>query len=141
MLVYFHKGFLLEGENTCFKRERFWKKPVKFRKNIYLFSSVSGICDISEVESEVDRLIKEDLLKTSGWGEGFSGWRVVPFYRAIEIAKEKGWDIKRIPDDELTIEYISTWKMNKILERLTGEQFARFCKDHGIFYKDGGLNV
>jgi hypothetical protein len=28
-----------------------------------------------------------------------------------------------------TIEYIKDWKMSKILEKLTGEQFAQFCKE------------
>ena len=140
MLVYFHRGFLMEGESSFKKYQHFWKKPTLEKRKIYLFAGVSGICDESEVE--VERLTKERLKKSSGWGENFAGWqRTVPYREALKICLTKGWDAKHVPKDETTIEYINAWKMNKIVEQLTGEQFALFCKEQGILYKDGGFNV
>jgi len=141
MLVEFRKGFLLEGESTYTHKKFPWSKPVSERRNIYLFSSASGFCDESEVDQEIARLTAKALKEHSGWGEDFSGWqRVVPYDESVEIAKAKGWDVSHLPTGRIFIEYVHTWKMNKILERLTGEQFAQFCKDHNISVKDGDLN-
>lgn len=127
MLVYFHKGFVMEGEDTCTKRERFWKKPTTITRKHYCFSGVSGICDSSELEAEIERLTQEHL--------NASDWRIIPYSELPELAKEKGWDTKKLPKEDIYLEYVGSWKMNKILERLTGEQFAKFCKDYNIFYK------
>jgi hypothetical protein len=132
VLVQFTKGFILEGENTFTKRERPWSKPQDIRHKIYLRTFVSGICDEAEVDHEVERLTQEQL-KTGGWGREFSGWqRVVPLDEMREIAKELKWEADDLPTYKVRVEYINKWKMQKILDTLTGEQFAQFCRDHSL---------
>ena len=134
MLVYFHKGITLEGETTVVKRKHFWNRPEEQRKKIYCHTAVSGICDESEVGSEVDRLVSEQKLTTRGWGKDFSGWqRTVENDEMPDIAKESGWSDVRI--NKLTIEPVSSWTMEEILKNLTGKQFAQFCKDCDITLK------
>lgn len=130
----------MEGEATFSEKKHFWSKPVDNVHKIHLYSGVEGICDESEVEQEIERLTTEEL-KSPGWGKNFSGWqRVVPYEEVLEIAKEKGWDTDDIPKGEVNITYIDTWKMDTILKRLTGRQFARFCKDHAIAFKGEMFN-
>lgn len=134
MLVYFYKGLTLEGEASFFEKKHFWSKPVEDRRNIHLFTWIEGICDESEVEQEIARRTKESLEKNTGWGTNFSGWlRVLTRDEALRIAKEEKWtNLDRIPKDEPRVEYLATWKMDKILKTLTGEQFVQFCKENNL---------
>lgn len=66
MLVSFHKGFMMEGEAT-FKESLGWFRKEKVRHKIYSYTGISGICDESELEAEVERLTNKQLA-SSGWG-------------------------------------------------------------------------
>lgn len=129
MLVYFHKGFTMEGETTCSERKYPWSKEERVRQKIYLHTGIDGICDESEVDAEIERLTAEEF-KSSGWGHDFSGWqRIVPYEELLTIAERREWIKQRLSTGKVTIEYIKDWKMSKILEKLTGEQFAQFCRE------------
>ena len=136
MLVCFGKGFTMEGECTEKYRKHFWSKPIEVREKIYLNTGISGICDEADLEAEVERLTKERLNNSSGWGKDFSGWqRVVPYDEAISIAKNIGWSLDAVPTNFLRITYLDDWTMDKVLKTLTGKQFAQFCKDNKIVWK------
>ena len=78
------------------------------------------------------------VLTEKGYGEGFSGWeRVVPFEELPALYSRLGWarEDRRFPAG-VKIEDISTWPMEKVLKKLTGKQFAQFCKDTGIAWKE-----
>lgn len=129
MLVCFSKGFIMEGETGFKERKRFWSKAEEIRHKIYCRTFVSGICDESELDTEIERKT-QDQLKTSGWGINFAGWhRVVPYEEALEIYKENGWDIDDVPLGKVRTEYVNQWKMDKILKTLNGEQFAKLCRE------------
>lgn len=129
MLVCFSKGFTMEGETGFKERKHFWNKAEEVRHKIYCNIFVSGICDESELDTEIERKTQEQL-KTSGWGINFAGWqRVVPYEEMLEIYKEKGWDIEGLPLGKVRTEYVNQWKMDKILKALTGEQFAQLCSE------------
>ena len=129
MLICFSKGFTMEGETGFKERKHFWGKTEEIRNKIYLNTFVSGICDESELDAEIERKTQEKL-KTSGWGINFVGWqRVVPYEEMLEIYKEKGWDIDDLPLGKVRTEYVNQWKMDKILKVLTGEQFAQLCRE------------
>lgn len=135
MLVHFHKGITLEGETTVVKRKHFWSRPEEFREKIYCHTAVSGICDDAEVNSEIDRLVSEQKTILHGWGKDFSGWqRTVDNNEMPAIAEKAGWANVRI--NKLIIEPVSNWTMEEILKKLTGKQFAQFCKDCDITLKD-----
>lgn len=139
MLVHFRKELILEGANNRTSRKHFWSKLETNRCKCYHFTSIRGICDDSEVEAEVERLTKEAMLTEKGYGEGFSGWeRVVPFEELPALYSRLGWarEDRRFPAG-VKIEDISTWPMEKVLKKLTGKQFAQFCKDTGIAWKEG----
>lgn len=141
MLVEFHKGFIMEGENTYTKRKHFWGKPESKRQKIYLCTGVKGICDESEVDQEIERLTQEEL-KEDGWGTDFSGWqRVVPLEERTELAKKLKWDLEELPTYQVKTELINSWTMEKILKTLTGEQFVQFCKSNEISFKEDKLHV
>ena len=129
MLICFSKGFTMEGETGFKERKHFWNKAEEIRHKIYLNTFVSGICDESELDAEIERKTQEQL-KTSGWGINFSGWqRVVPYEEMLEIYKEKGWDIDGLHTGEVRTEYVNQWKMDKILKTLNGEQFTKLCRE------------
>lgn len=129
MLICFSKGFTMEGETGFKERKHFWNKAEEVRHKIYCNTFVSGICDESELDTEIERKTQEQL-KTSGWGINFTGWhRVVPYEEMFEIYKEKGWDIDGLHDGKVRTEYVNQWKMDKILKTLTGEQFAQLCRE------------
>ena len=129
MLIYFSKGFTMEGETGFKERKHFWNKVEEVRHKIYCNTSVSGICDKNELDTEIERKTKEKL-KTSGWGINFAGWhRVVPYEEMLEIYTQKGWNIEYLPLGNVQTEYVYQWKMEKILKNLTGEQFAQLCKE------------
>ena len=129
MLVSFGKGFIMEGEASFKERKHFWDKPQEIIHKIYCTTGISGICDETELDAEVERLTQEQL-KSSGWGHKFHGWqRVVPYDESVEIYAEHGWDTEYIPTCEVRLQYIRDWKMDKILKVLTGKQFLQFCKE------------
>lgn len=137
MLVYFHKGFTMEGEATFTEKKHFWSKPIDIPQKIYLHAGVDGICDESEVDKEIERLTAEQL-KSKGWGKNFSGWqRVVPYEEVLEIATEKGWYTTNIPRGKVTIHSLDDWTVEKAAKELNGKQFAQYCRDYGIVIKDG----
>lgn len=133
MLVSFHKGFMMEGETTLDWRPHIFCKKEKIRDKIYLYTGISGVCDEAELEAEVDRLTKKQL-SSSGWGEDFSGWqRVVPYMESVFIAKRKMWDTSDLPKCELTVTSLDNWTVAEAAKKLTGEQFAQYCRDYGIY--------
>ena len=133
MLVYFYKSFVLEGENTQEYSKHIWGKTINQRRKIYAFRSARGICDESEVGSNIETKIQDCLENSSGWGKDFSGWqRVVPYDELPSIAENLDWEVHTLPTDTVTIEYIKDWRMEQILHNLTGEQFIQFCKENGL---------
>lgn len=131
MLIKYYKGFVMEGETTFKKRKHFWSRPREERTKIYVITGVTGICDESELASTLDKAISKEL-KRGGWGKDFSGWqRVVPNEEALKIYQERGW-IGISEKDDVSIEYIHNWPMEKVLKELTFEQFAQLCKENEI---------
>ena len=136
MLVEFRQSFVIQGTNVIKKRKYFWSKPEEVTQNICCTTYIEGICDEKDLDSEIKRLTEKEL-KSKGWGYKFSGWqRVMPRDECIELYKEHGWDLEAIPSYEIKITPINSWKMSKILETLTGEQFAQFCRDINISMKE-----
>ena len=136
MLVSFHKGFIMEGENTITERKRFWSKPVEKRRKIYLTTGVHGICDDSELEEKLEEEIKK-CLANSGWGKDFSGWqRVLTYEESVEVAERYNWSKDyvdfHLPSCELTTRTLEDWTVEKAAKKLNGKQFAQYCRDYGI---------
>lgn len=136
MLVKFHKGFIMEGENTVTKRKHFWSRPESKRQKIYCTTGVGGICDDSELETELERQIK-DMLNSSGWGKEFSGWqRVLTYEECLEVSEREGWGTMYtdhyLPTTEVTIKTLENWTVAKAAKELNGRQFAQYCRDYGI---------
>ena len=57
---------------------------------------------------------------------------VAPVVHGKWIGKKYNWDNRYLPTYNVNIEYIHTWKMEKILKELDGTQFAQFCRDMEI---------
>jgi hypothetical protein len=136
MLVSFHKGFIMEGENTITERKHFLCKPIEKRHKIYCTTGVSGICDDSELEDKIKEGINK-CLASSGWGKEFSGWqRVLSYEESVEISKRDGWGEgytdHYIPTTEVTIKNLDDWTVAKAAKELNGKQFAKYCRDYGI---------
>ena len=133
MLVYFHKGFLMEGTNYKKVKKHFWSKPEFVNQTIYCATGISGVCDDSELEAEVERLTQERL-DSDGYGYKFDRWhRVVPYFESLEIAKRDKWEADyHIPKNELTIKTLDNWSVEKAAKELNGKQFAQYCRDYGI---------
>ena len=136
MLVSFHKGFIMEGENTYKERKDLLSKPVEKRHKIYCTTGVSGICDDSELEATLEEEIKKRLA-SSGWGKDFSGWqRVLTYEESLEVSERKGWDktptARYIPTTKVAIENLDNWTVSKAAKELNGKQFAQYCRDYGI---------
>ena len=136
MLVYFHKGFLMEGTNYKKVKKHFWSKPEFIKQTIYCTTGISGICDDSELDTEVERLTKKEL-DSGGWGYKFDCWhRIVPYLESLEIAKQEKWVADyEIPKNELTTETLDNWTVEKAAKTLNGKQFAQYCRDYGIVLK------
>ena len=136
MLVYFHKGFLMEGTNYKKVKKHFWSKHEFIKQTIYCTTGISGICDDSELEAEVERLTKKEL-DSGGWGYKFDCWhRIVPYLESLEIAKQEKWVADyEIPTNELTTETLDNWTVEKAAKTLNGKQFAQYCRDYGIVLK------
>ena len=133
MLIYFHKSFLMEGTTFFKERKHFWNRSELVKHNIYCTTGISGICDDSALDAEIERLTQEEL-KSGGWGYNFDCWhRVVPYLEAKELAKALKWDKDYpIPENEVRIEHVNEWPMEKIIHALNGKQFAQFCKENNI---------
>lgn len=137
MLVYFHKGFLMEGTTHFKKRKHLFAKAELVKHTIYLTTGVHGICNESEIEAEVERLTQKQL-KSGGWGYNFECWhRVVPYLEACDLAKKLKWDPDYpIPTNEVKTEPINEWPMEKIIKELNGKQFAQFCRENDMPVKE-----
>lgn len=135
MLVYFSKRFTLEGE-TAFKHKiKLFSKPELVRQKIYLYAYISGVCDETELEAEVERLTNKQL-ESPGWGEDFIGWqRVLPYEESLKLAEQKLWDRQDVPDNKLIVTSLDDWTVEKAAKSLTGKQFAQYCRDYGIVLK------
>lgn len=139
MLVSFHKGFIMEGENTITEKKHFWSKPVEKRHKIYLTTCIHGICDDSELEESVAEGIKKCLAQ-SGWGKDFSGWRkVLTYEESIDVGKRDGWfkgmfgsTPESLPKCKLTTKTLDNWTVERAAKELNGKQFAQYCRDYGI---------
>lgn len=136
MLVSFHKGFIMEGENTITERKHFWSKPVEKRHKIYCSTGVHGYCNESELEATIEEEIKKSLAE-SGWGKDFSGWqRALSYEESLEISKRddwsKGYTDRYIPSTKVTVKTLDNWTVEKAAKELNGRQFAQYCRDYGI---------
>lgn len=136
MLVSYHKGFIMEGENTLIKRKHFWSKPESTRHKVYCTTGVHGICDDSELETVVEEQIQKSLA-SSGWGKEFSGWqRVLTYEESVEISERENWSRDyvdfHLPTCELTTKTLDDWTVEKAVKELNGKQFAQYCRDYGI---------
>lgn len=140
MLVSFHKGFIMEGENTITKKKHFWSKPESHRQKIYCTTGVFGICDDSELEAVVEEQVK-DMLNSSGWGKEFSGWqKVLTYEESVEISERENWGKGyvdfHLPTCKLTTKTLDNWTVEKAAKELNGKQFAQYCRDYGIVLKE-----
>ena len=140
MLVLFHKGFIMEGENTITEKKHFWSKPETRRRKIYCNTVISGICDDTELDAEVTRLTKKRL-DSDGWGKDFSGWqRVLTYEESLEVAAYCNWGQdyvdNYVPNCKLTTKTLDSWTVDKAAKELTGRQFAQYCRDYGITIKE-----
>jgi hypothetical protein len=140
MLVSYHKGFIMEGENTITKKKHFWSKPESYRQKIYCTTGVFGICDDSELEAVVEEQVK-DMLNSSGWGKEFSGWqKVLTYEESVEISERENWGKGyvdfHLPTCKLTTKTLDDWTVAKAAKELNGKQFAQYCRDYGIVLKE-----
>ena len=145
MLVEFHKGFVMEGENTATKRKYLWSKPESVRRKIYCTTGIYGICDDSELAAEVERQIKA-MLASDGWGKEFSGWqRILSYEESLELAEHENWgkfySSYSPPKCELITKTLDKWTVERAAKELNGKQFAQYCRDYGIAIKEDALNV
>jgi hypothetical protein len=132
MLVSFHKGFVMEGEALLEERKHFWSKKELKREKIYCYSGIGGICDMSDLSTEVEKQIKKRLA-SDGWGDTFLGWqRILNYEESLEIAKELEWDIDDLPKCKLTTETLDNWTVEHAAKTLNGKLFAQYCRDYGI---------
>lgn len=131
MLVNFWKILIMEGETTIKEKKSFWSKPTEVRQKIYCRISVSGYCDESEIEAEIERLSAEQL-KTNGWGKDFSGWqRFISPEESVKLAEEHGWDPDYPIDGKVHIEYLNKWTVATAATKLNAKQFIQYLKDYG----------
>lgn len=141
MLVYFHKGFTLEGETTVSEKKHFWSRTQDKRQKIYLNTGVEGYCDESEVEAEVERLTKQ-CFEQAGWGRDFTGWeRIVPYDEILKIAEEREWQATdQLPKNKLTTKTLENWTVLHAANTLTAKRFGQFCRDYCILLYDNCSN-
>lgn len=136
MLVYYHKGFIMEGEATFTEKKHFWSKTVETREKVYLTTGIEGVCDELELDKEIERQIYKSL-QQDGWGKDFSGWqRVLSYDESVEISKRNNWSNKyveyHLPTTEVTTKTLDDWTVEKAAKELNGKQFAQYCRDYGI---------
>lgn len=122
MLVRVHQGFIMIG----YTKEKIRRQLICRRIEVY--DSVEFICDEAEVEVLMPKKIKEHMEKSKGWGIDFEGWTSY----TTEVPKEhQKYDLEGISKLVLKSEYVKDWKMDKILKKLSGVEFAQFCKEMG----------
>ena len=110
----------MEGENTITERKHFWSKPEKKRHKIYLYGAAHGICDKSEVDSEIEKQI-DACLKRSGWGKEFSGWqRIVSYEECLRLKEEGILQRNSIPTGEVELETLDHWTVERAAKTLVG---------------------
>lgn len=136
MLVSYHKGFIMEGENTVTEKKHFWSKPVEKRHKIYLTTGIHGICDESELDERIAEGVEKCLVQ-SGWGKDFSGWqKVLTREECLEVAVRDHWErdyVNRyVLSCKLTTKSLDDWTVEKAAKELNGRQFAQYCRDYGI---------
>lgn len=132
MIVYFWTVRIMEGENTIKEKEHFWSKPKEIRQKIYCRISISGYCDESEIESEIERVSAEQL-KTNGWGKAFSGWqRFITPEESVRLAEEHGWDPNYPISGKINIEYLDKWTVATAATKFNAKQFTQYLKDYGV---------
>lgn len=127
-LVWAGQIFVLEGYTQLKEKENLFTKPKNVRRQISLLTGVESICDETEVATVIEEKIKETMKKTNGWGENFEAWSSLRKYC-------KPGEVDEYPEGEefeLEIRYIRDWKMEKIMKKLDGNQFAILCKELGI---------
>lgn len=134
MLVHYHRGFVLKGYADF--TERKWFKKVTTREPLYLSTGINGICDETEVEVEVAKKVREEMSKTHHWGDAnFSGWNEICI-NVDELRKNFPCQdedfVQKMAKSEVHIVPVNTWPMKKIINNLTGIQFAQFCKENDI---------
>ena len=128
-------------ENTVKKKDSFWSKPKEVRQKIYCRISISGICDESEIEAEIERVSAEQL-KTSGWGKDFSGWqRFISPEESVRLTEEHGWDLNYPIDGKVHIEYLDKWTVATASTKLNAKQFTQYLRDYGIAVDFNNLNL
>ena len=131
MLVNFWKILIMEGENTTKEKKSFWSKPTEVRQKIYCRISISGYCDESEIDAEIERLAPAKL-KTNGWGKDFSGWqRFISPEESVKLAEEYGWDPDYPIDGKVHIEYLNKWAVATASTKLNAKHFVQYLKDYG----------
>ena len=131
MLVSFWTVRIMEGENTIKKKKSFWGKPAEIRQKIYCRISISGYCDESEIETEIERLSAEQL-KTNGWGNDFSGWqRFISPEESVRLTEEHGWDLNYPISGKININYLDKWTVATASTKLNAKQFVQYLKDYG----------
>lgn len=128
-LVWAAQIFVLEGYTQLKEQKKLFTKPKNIRTQISLLTGVESICDETEVTTVIEEKIKEKMEKTNGWGENFEGWSSIRKYCKPGEVDEYFSEGKEF---ELEIRYIRDWKMEKIMEKLNGNQFAILCKELGI---------
>lgn len=134
MLISYHRGFILKGY-ADFTERKFFKKVMK-RSPIYFSTGICGVCDDSELETEVAKKIDEKM-QSGGWGNNFSGWQEIctdeeELREAFAYTQESDDFYKRNCSESITVTPIKEWKMSRIIKELNGEQFAQFCRENGI---------
>lgn len=141
MLVHYHRGFVLKGYADVTHKK--WFKKTVVREPVYCSTGIYGICDESEVEAEVAKKIKERMsynntkVGDTSWGdfENFTGWTEICTDEA-ELRPHFPYSddefFKRMCAESATITPVNSWPMKKIIDNLTGVQFAQFCKENDI---------
>ena len=123
MLVYVRQGFAETW--PCKEKVKDGFRKYHFEElTEYCKTGVSFICDEKDIEKEVVRHI-EDYIKDNRRVVGYSFEIPAGRYPDDESCAN-GYQFKRYVD------YVKDMKMSKILDLLTGEQFAQFCKEMGI---------
>lgn len=134
MLVQYHRGFVLKGYGDFTHRKLF--KKVTTREPMYLSTGINGICDEADVEAEVAKKVRAEMARMEHWADdNFSGWLEI-CTNADELRKyfpcQDEDFVQKMVKSEVSITPVNEWPMKKIIEKLTGVQFAQFCKENDI---------
>lgn len=127
MLVQVSKSFIMSGYAFFNYKTRF-KTEIR-KEEIFYPTWFSVICDDSEIDEVVEKETQKCFNK-NGWGINFSGWLKVLSDEEIKTKCNQDW--YRDSYNKLKITPVKKWKMSKILDTLTGEQFIQLCKENGM---------